>query len=169
MKISTQQKEFIKFCIVGGVATGIHYGIYLLLNRAMNTTLAFTIGYIVSFLANFVLSNYFTFKTRPSAKKGFGFAMSHFINYLLQVGLLNLFIHIGMPKNRIPDRYFIEESSATSAGNLTWVVQELFPELIEKAERNNENVYKRLDETVASVLPQERQSFDNKSRIDFSR
>ena len=55
----------------------------------------------------------------------------------------------------IPDRYFIEESSATSAGNLTWVVQELFPELIEKAERNNENVYKRLDETVASVLPQE--------------
>ena len=102
MKISTQQKGFIKFCIVGGVATGIHYGIYLLLNRAMNTTLAFTIGYIVSFLANFVLSNYFTFKTRPSAKKGFGFAMSHFINYLLQVGLLNLFIHIGMPKNLAP-------------------------------------------------------------------
>ena len=65
MKISTKQKEFFRFCLVGGTATGIHYGIYLLLNRVMNTNVAFSIGYFVSFLANFVLSNFFTFKTRP--------------------------------------------------------------------------------------------------------
>ena len=86
MKISTKQKEFIRFCLVGGTATGIHYGIYLLL----------------SFFANFILSNYFTFKTRPSAGKGVGFTISHIVNYLLQVGFLNLFLHLGIPKNWAP-------------------------------------------------------------------
>lgn len=102
MKISTKQQEFIRFCIVGGLATGIHYGIYLLLNKAMNTTLAFSIGYIISFFANFVLSNYFTFKTKPSTKKGLGFAISHLINYLLQIGFLNLFLYLSIPKNWAP-------------------------------------------------------------------
>ena len=94
MKISTKQKEFFRFCLVGGTATGIHYGIYLLLNRAMNPNVAFSIGYFVSFLANFVLSNVFTFKTRPSAGKGVGFTLSHIVNYLLQSGFLNLFIYV---------------------------------------------------------------------------
>ena len=102
MKISTKQKEFFRFCLVGGTATGIHYGIYLLLNRVMNPNVAFSIGYFVSFLANFVLSNFFTFKTRPSAGKGVGFTLSHIVNYLLQVGLLNLFIYLGVPKDWAP-------------------------------------------------------------------
>ena len=94
MKISTKQKEFIRFCLVGGAATGIHYGIYLLLNKVMNTTIAFSTGYLISFFANFILSNYFTFKTRPSAGKGVGFTISHIVNYLLQSGFLNLFIYV---------------------------------------------------------------------------
>lgn len=102
MEISAKQKEFIRFCVVGGLATGIHYGIYLLLNKVMNTTIAFSIGYIISFFANFLLSNYFTFKTKPSAKKGFGFAGSHLINYVLQVGFLNLFLYAGIPENIAP-------------------------------------------------------------------
>ena len=102
MKISTKQKEFIRFCLVGGGATALHYGIYLLLNRVMNTTIAFSTGYLISFFANFVLSNYFTFKTRPSAGKGVGFTISHIVNYLLQVGFLNLFIYLGVPKNWAP-------------------------------------------------------------------
>ncbi|MDO4704527.1 GtrA family protein [Tannerella sp.] len=102
MEISAKQKEFIRFCVVGGLATGIHYGIYLLLNKVMNTTVAFTAGYIISFFANFLLSNYFTFKTKPSTKKGFGFAGSHLINYVLQVALLNLFLYAGIPENIAP-------------------------------------------------------------------
>ena len=103
MKISTKQKEFFRFCLVGGTATGIHYGIYLLLNRVMNTNVAFSIGYFVSFLANFVLSNVFTFKTRPSAGKGVGFTLSHIVNYLLQSGFLNLFIYVlKVPENWAP-------------------------------------------------------------------
>ena len=55
----------------------------------------------------------------------------------------------------LPEYYFIEESSPTSAGNLNWIVQELFPELIEKAEQNGQNVYKRLDEKIAAIAPNE--------------
>lgn len=93
-------KEFIRFGIVGCFATFIHYGIYLILNLWINTTIAYSIGYGISFLGNFYLSNKFTFKTKPTIKKGIGFGLSHFINYLLQVILLSIFIKLG-----IPDRY----------------------------------------------------------------
>ena len=55
--------------------------------------IAQTISYILSFIVNFFLSNYFTFKTKPSLKKGIGFAMSHVINWLLRSGLLYVFIN----------------------------------------------------------------------------
>lgn len=55
----------------------------------------------------------------------------------------------------LPGYYFIEESSPTSAGNLNWIIQELFPELIEKAEQRGQNVYKRLDEKIAAIAPEE--------------
>ena len=35
-------------------------------------------------------------------KKGIGFGLSHFINYLLQVILLSIFIKLGMPDKYAP-------------------------------------------------------------------
>lgn len=43
-------QEFIRFGIVGTLATGIHYGIYLLLNQFILIWLAYTVGYAVSFI-----------------------------------------------------------------------------------------------------------------------
>lgn len=54
-------QEIIRFGIVGTVATGIHYGIYLLLNHIILVWLAYTIGYIISFICNFYLTSVFTF------------------------------------------------------------------------------------------------------------
>jgi len=90
--------SFIRFCIVGVVATAIHYGIYWLMLKLMTPTPAFTIGYIVSFCFNFFLTAKFTFKKKATSKKGIGFAMSHLVNYGLQTGLLNIFILIGFPE-----------------------------------------------------------------------
>lgn len=95
-------KEFIRFGIVGCLATLVHYGIYLVLNLWINTTIAYSIGYGISFLGNFYLSNKFTFKTKPTFKKGIGFGLSHFINYLLQVILLSVFIKLGIPDKYAP-------------------------------------------------------------------
>lgn len=100
MKLNT--REFIRFGIVGIIATIIHYGIYLVLNLIIVSWMAYSVGYGISFLGNFYLSNKFTFKTKPTIKKGIGFGLSHFINYLLQVILLSIFIKLGIPDKYAP-------------------------------------------------------------------
>ena len=52
--------EFVRFGVVGVVATALHYGIYWLLHDLMNVNLAYTIGYFISFVVNYVLSARFT-------------------------------------------------------------------------------------------------------------
>ena len=91
--------ELIRFGIVGILATMIHYGIYLVLRYAfssLNVSLCYSIGYIISFIANFFASNYFTFRTQPTARKGIGFVICHGVNYLLHLFFLNLFIWCGL-------------------------------------------------------------------------
>ncbi len=95
-------REFIRFGIVGVLATIVHYMCYIVLNLWINTTIAYSIGYVISFLGNFYLSNRFTFRTNPSLKKGIGFGLSHLINYLLQIILLQLFIYIGINRQIAP-------------------------------------------------------------------
>lgn len=95
-KLPTKWIEAVRFCLVGGIATIVHYGFYLLLNLWIWTWLAYTIGYALSFVMNYALTNYFTFKTKPSVKNGIGFALSHCVNYGLHIGLLELFLWLGV-------------------------------------------------------------------------
>ena len=94
--------EFIRFAIVGVAATAIHYGIYLLLNLAIPANPAYAIGYIISFFCNFYLSSRFTFRKKASVKKGLGFGMSHLINFMLHMLLLNLFLWMGIRESLAP-------------------------------------------------------------------
>ncbi|MGM9522249.1 MAG: FGGY-family carbohydrate kinase [Oscillospiraceae bacterium] len=55
----------------------------------------------------------------------------------------------------LPDMYLIEESSATSAGNNEWFVQQLLPELTAEAKAAGRNVYKTYDDWVAGIPPEE--------------
>lgn len=95
-------KEFVRFGIVGCIATLVHYSIYLLLSIWINITVSYTIGYIISFIGNFYFSNRYTFKTSPSFKKGIGFSLSHLINYFLQVILLHFFVSFGVKESYAP-------------------------------------------------------------------
>ena len=79
--------EIARFGIVGTTAMMIHYGIYYLLLSFMPVNLAFTIGYFLSFL-------YFTFRVPPSWDRFIRFGASHGTNYLLQIILLNFFVHL---------------------------------------------------------------------------
>ena len=94
--VPVKWQEPLRFCIVGGLATAVHYGIYLLLNLWIWTWLAYTIGYALSFCMNYVLTNYFTFRTKPSVKNGAGFALSHAVNYGMHMGLLEFFLWLGV-------------------------------------------------------------------------
>jgi len=90
--------QFIRFCIIGTCAAAVHYGIYFLLQYWINLNIAYTAGYVISFVGNYFLTNYFTFRTRPSWGKFIGFAGSHGLNYLLHIILFNIFLWAGVHK-----------------------------------------------------------------------
>ena len=94
--------EFFRFGIVGTLALILLYAVYYVLLFWLKHNIAYTIGYIISLVSNYVLTVKFTFHTKASKKNGAGFALSHFINYLLQIGCLNLFIWLGMTKSIAP-------------------------------------------------------------------
>ena len=100
--IARHKSEMIRFILVGSLAAGIHYGVYLLLDLWVAVNLAYTLGYLVSFITNYYLSNYFTFQTRPNARNGLRFITSHLVNYCLQMFLLNLFLWSGIPSTFVP-------------------------------------------------------------------
>lgn len=102
MKHLKRFPEFIRFVMVGILATALHYGIYFLLQRFINVNIAYTLGYALSFIANFYLTAYFTFGKKPSWSKAFGFGGAHLFNYLLHIGLLNIFLWLGLSKALAP-------------------------------------------------------------------
>lgn len=102
MKINPAIWEFVRFGLVGGFCTALHYGIYFLLQLLLEVNVAYTVGYLLSFVANFYLTSYFTFGSAPSWKKLFGMAGAHGVNYLLHMVLLNLFLWIGMKQEYAP-------------------------------------------------------------------
>ncbi len=100
---SIKKSEILRFILVGGVATVIHYLIYLVIHGiGVPYNIAYTVGYITSFGFNFFASTYFTFSTEPSKQKGIRFALSHLINYFLQVSVLNILIWMGCNNNIAP-------------------------------------------------------------------
>ena len=94
--------EFIRFGIVGGLCTALHYSIYYLLQLYINVNIAYTLGYVLSFMANFYLTSYFTFGTTPSWKKLIGMGGAHAVNYALHILLLNLYLRIGISQEWAP-------------------------------------------------------------------
>lgn len=90
--------EFFRFCIVGTIAAGIHYGIYFLLFHIINVYVAYTLGYCLSLVCNFFLTAYLTFRSSPTVKKSIGFGLSHLVNYLIHIFLLRFFLYVGITK-----------------------------------------------------------------------
>ena len=106
----TKIQQFIRFAIVGALATAIHYGLYLLIvwandigeDETLYTNIAYSIGYVVAWCANFYLSAHFTFQSNTSLKRGIGFALSHGVNYVLHIIFLNLFLWLGVSETIAP-------------------------------------------------------------------
>lgn len=85
--------ELMRFGIVGGLATALQYGVYVIFVDAVGVKAvpSTMISYAISFLFNFLMSTYFTFRTKPSTLRGLGFTLSHMINMGLQVGIVAIF------------------------------------------------------------------------------
>ena len=94
--------EFVRFGVVGVLATAFHYGVYYLLQLYINVNIAYTTGYVLSFIGNFFLTSYFTFGEAPSWKKLVGMMGAHGVNYLLHIALLNLFLWLEVAQEWAP-------------------------------------------------------------------
>lgn len=93
LKGEKRLSEIVRFCIVGGLATGIQYGIYVVFVNAVGIKAvpSTIISYAISFVFNYILSTYFTFKKKPTAENMIGFICSHAINMGLQTGMVAIF------------------------------------------------------------------------------
>lgn len=94
--------ELFRFGIVGVIAVAINYAVYLILLPYIDKSVAYAVGYIISFCFNYLLSAHFTFRKETNKKNGIGFAGAHLFNFFLQIGLLNFFIWLGVPKEWAP-------------------------------------------------------------------
>ena len=105
-RLTPQQRqklgEVVRFGIVGVLATLLQYAIYTVLLLWCSPSLSMTVGYILSFIFNFIASTRFTFKVETNARHGAGFALSHVVNYLLQMATLNFFLWLGVSKTFAP-------------------------------------------------------------------
>lgn len=90
---TSRKSEILRFAIVGGIATLIQYCVYIVFVAAVGVPAvpSTIISYAISFVFNFLLSSLFTFHTKPTAKKGLGFTLSHMINMGMQTGMVAIF------------------------------------------------------------------------------
>lgn len=87
-----------RFGLVGTVCSAVHYGVYCLFALFSNYNVSYTAGYMVGLICNYILTTYFTFRKSPSKRNVAGFIASHAVNYLLEIGLFNLFLYAGVGK-----------------------------------------------------------------------
>lgn len=105
--------QFLRFCINGCLAVAIQYAVYWVLLQLMGAdisqsndaegvmgkaNIAYAISYLVSFCCNFIITSYWTFHSRPTWKRLTGFGSSHVVNFFCQLGFLNLYLWLGIPK-----------------------------------------------------------------------
>lgn len=93
VRSDSRLSEIMRFCIVGGIATCIQYGVYVVFVdavgvKAVPSTL---ISYAVSFIFNYIFSTYFTFHKKPTTHNMLGFIGSHAVNMGMQTGIVAIF------------------------------------------------------------------------------
>ena len=99
------ESAFVRFAVVGGIATGVNYATYVVLVRHFDDlwpSVAYFCAFCVSIVCNFLLSSYFTFRVRPSARRAVRFLAAHLINLVNELVLLEIWLWVGVPKLYAP-------------------------------------------------------------------
>ena len=99
------ESSFVRFAAVGGVATAVNYATYVVLVRSfddLHPAVAYLCAFCVSIVCNFLLSSYFPFRVRPSARRAVRFLAAHLINLVNELVLLEIWLWTGVPKLYAP-------------------------------------------------------------------
>ena len=97
----SKSAEFIRFCIVGVIATALDAAIFYLVRLFASYQIALVSGYCLSLIVNYLLTIYWTFKKKPSTGNLFGVIAAHMFNlFVVRMSLMWIFVNI----MEIPDR-----------------------------------------------------------------
>ena len=100
--------SFVRFAFVGGVASAVNYGTYLLLlPLGLSSTVTYILAFAVSVTCNYFLSSYFTFRVKPRWHRAVKFLAAHLVNLFNELVLLNIFLYLGVSKYYAPLCVFV--------------------------------------------------------------
>lgn len=88
MSIDSRWQQFARFCLIGGLSTGIYYGLYLLFLSFASPAIAYGVGYVAGIVFNICMHMLFTFKTGFQKRYMLGFALVYLVS--MGVGALAL-------------------------------------------------------------------------------
>ena len=91
------ESPFVRFAVVGGVATAVNYAVYVVLVRCFDD-----LWPALAYFCAFLLSSYFPFRVRPSARRAVRFLTAHLINLVNELVLLEIWLWAGVPKLYAP-------------------------------------------------------------------
>lgn len=98
---NSKKAEFVRFCIVGVIATALDAGIFYLVRLFASYQVALVSGYCLSLIVNYLLTIYWTFKKKPSTGNLFGVIAAHMFNlFVVRFSLMWIFVNLA----EIPDR-----------------------------------------------------------------
>ena len=95
-------KEFVRFCIVGAVCTGLDAAVFYAVRLFAPYQMALITGYLLSLFANYFLTIYWTFQSKPNAQNAIGIVLAHLFNlFIVRMSLMYLFVDMMGVNDRI--------------------------------------------------------------------
>ncbi len=93
--------EFIRFCIVGVIATGIDAVLFYAAKTIVPYQVALVIGYLMSLTVNYYLTTKWTFRVKQTLTNLVGILSVHLVNlFIVRMGLMFLFVRqMGLDSN----------------------------------------------------------------------
>ena len=88
----TKYREFILFVLIGGINTGLTYGLYLLLLLIMRYPFAYSGSYVAGIFLSYYLNARFVFRERLRLSKALKYPSVYLVQYLIGLGLLYVLI-----------------------------------------------------------------------------
>lgn len=88
-------RQFVRFCIVGVIATLIDMAIFYSMKLIVHYNIALVCGYCISLAFNYYMTVHWTFQTKSSARNLIGVVSAHMINlFIVRMGLMWLFVNL---------------------------------------------------------------------------
>lgn len=94
IEIGDKQKyyEFLRFCVVGLVCTGVDVLLFYSVLRFAPYQIALISGYCISLVLNYLLTVYWTFRVHSSVKNAVSIIAAHLFNlFVVRMGLMYFF------------------------------------------------------------------------------